>query len=45
VVYIIDILREAFKRMNATFTSEFKPWQTALFMTKYGHADAIWHDR
>lgn len=37
----IDILKVAFKRMNASFTFEFKPWQTALFMTKYGHADAI----
>lgn len=37
----IDILTEAFKRMNSSFTFEFKPWQTALFMTKYAHADAI----
>lgn len=37
----MDIMNEALKRLNSTFTFEFQPWQSSLFMTKYGRADAI----
>lgn len=37
----MDIMAEALKRLDSTFTFEFKPWQSSLFMTKYGYVDAI----